>query len=275
MINIFDYLDYREFLRDYYKEVKKEKSFFSYRFIGKKVGMDSSYVIKVMQGSLHISPKKIDDFIKLLGLKGKEAEYFVTLVHFGRAKTDKERKFYFERIFSISSGKAQTLETHQYEFFQKWYYSAVWSIINCKPFDGDFSKLANLCVPPITISEAKQSIILLEKLKLIVKKEDGLYYTTEQNLTTGSKWISKVIENYQYEMIRLAEESISRFEKKDRDISTITLCIDEKHLPEIRDYISNFRSSLINLVNSYEGSSKVYQLNIQLFPLSSDLEKSI
>ncbi|MCX7727471.1 MAG: TIGR02147 family protein [Chitinispirillaceae bacterium] len=275
MVKIFDYLDYREYLRDYYKEVKREKPFFSYRFIGRKVGMDSSYVIKVMQGNLHISPKKINEFIKLLGLKEKEAEYFETLVHFGRAKTEKERKMYFERIFSISSGKAQTLEPHQYEFFQKWYYSAIWSIINCKPFDGDFSKLANLCIPPITTHEAKQAVNLLEKLGLISKKEDGWYYTTEQNLTTGSKWISKAIENYQQEMIRLAEESINRFEKKERDISTVTLCIDEKTLPEIRDYISKFRSSLINLVNSYEGSSRVYQLNIQLFPLSSDLEKSI
>jgi uncharacterized protein (TIGR02147 family) len=142
MVNVFDYLEYREYLRDYYREQKKEKPFFSYRFIGHHVGMDSSFIIKVLQGSLHISAKKIEIFIKLLGLKGTEAEYFETLVHFCKAKTERQRKLYFDRLFSISAVKAQRLEAHQYEFFQKWYYSAVWSIINCTPFMGYFGALA-------------------------------------------------------------------------------------------------------------------------------------
>jgi uncharacterized protein (TIGR02147 family) len=73
-------------------------------------------------------------------------------------------------------------------------------------------------------------------------------------------------------MIGLAGEAISRFSKDMRDISTVTMSVDEKSLPEIREHIRQFRSSLINIVNSYAGSSRVYQLNIQFFPLSGDLE---
>ena len=146
MVNIFDYLDYREFLRDFYREAKRNKPFFSYRFIGNHVGMDSSYVIKVLQGNLHISPKKINSFIKLLELTEPEAAFFETLVHFCRAKTERQRKPYFDKLFSLSTVKSQRLEPHQYEFFQKWYYSAVWAIVNCTPFNGDFHLLAGICL---------------------------------------------------------------------------------------------------------------------------------
>jgi uncharacterized protein (TIGR02147 family) len=273
MINIFDYLDYREFLRDYYKEKKVNNSVFSYRFIGNHVGMDSSYVIKVLQGNLHISSKKINDFIKLLELGPSEAEFFETLVHFGKSKTERQRKLYFDKLFSVSSVKARRLDPHAYEFFQQWYYSAVWSIINCMSFNGDFQSLAGACMPPITVGDAKQAVRLLVKLGLITKDAEGSFHTTERNLTTGMKWYSRAIENHQRDMIRLAGEAIGRFPKEARDISTVTMCLDEKMLPEIREHVRQFRSSLINMVNSYSGAGRVYQLNMQLFPLSVDMEK--
>ncbi len=273
MITVFDYLDYREFLRDYYKDKKKESYFFSYRFIGSRVGMDSSYIIKVMQGTLHIAINKITKFIHLLELSETEAEYFEALVHFCRAKTERQRKVYFEKLFSMSTIKSQQLEANKYEFFQKWYYSAVWSIINCKPFDGDFRKLAKRCLPAITVWDAKRAVRLLKKLGLIIKNSDGLYHTTNLNLTTGTKWRSKAVEVYQREITTLATESIDRCDKKERDLSTITLSVDLKAMPEIQEHIRQFRSSLIKLVNSYGGTDRVYQLNVQLFPLSTDLRE--
>jgi uncharacterized protein (TIGR02147 family) len=269
MITVFDYLDYRDFLRDYYKEQKRVKPFFSYRFIGHHVGMDSSYVIKVLQGKIHLSIKKVDCFIKLLDLNETEAEYFKTLVHFCRAKTDHERKLYFDKLFSISTVKAQCLDTHHYEFFQKWYYSAIWSIVNGTPFHGDFRALANRCLPPITVWEAKRGIKLLEHLGLIEKDQLGVYRTRDLNLTTGQKWHSQAIDVYQREMIRLAGESIERCTKPERDISTVTLCFDEKNMPELKECIKQFRSSLIKLANNYGGTERAYQLNVQLFPIST------
>jgi uncharacterized protein (TIGR02147 family) len=266
-------MEYREYLLDYYNEQKKDKPFFSYRFIGHHVGMDSSYVIKVLQSALHISSKKVESFITLLNLNESEADYFETLVHFNKAKTERQRKLYFEKLFTISTVKAQKLDVHQYEFFQKWYYSAIWSIINCVPFNGNFHVLAEQCQPAITVWDAKRAVKLLSRLELIKQDADGLYRTTNTNLSTGPNWQSHAIEGYQREMSRLASESLDKADKKGRDISTVTLCADEKSMPEIQEYIRQFRSSLIKMVNSYGGTGRVYQLNVQLFPLSKNLEE--
>lgn len=267
MVCVYDYLDYREFLRDYYREKKRTSPFFSYRYIGTKVAMDSSYVIKVLQGRLHIARDRIDRFVKLLGLPEAEGEFFATLVQFGKARTDRERKVFFDRLFAVSTVKSQRLEAHQYEFFQKWHYSAVWAIVDIAPFGGDYRALARTCTPPITVVEARRAVHLLSRLGLIAREGD-VWRTTTQNLTTGQKWFSHAIEHYQREMCRLAGESIDRFGKQHRDISTVTLTIAQRALPEIQELVRQFRSSLIKLANGYTDSDRVFQLNVQLFPLS-------
>ena len=92
MQSVFDYLDYREFLKDFYEKRKQEGSYFSYRLFSSRVGIDASYLAKVIIKTRHISNKSIPAFIKFCGLKGKEADYFENLVYFGKAKSDKQSR---------------------------------------------------------------------------------------------------------------------------------------------------------------------------------------
>ncbi|MDB5105239.1 MAG: hypothetical protein JWP91_2928 [Fibrobacteres bacterium] len=268
MISVFDYLDYRQFLRDFYNQQKKTNTFFSYRYIGNKVGMDSSFLIKVLQGHLHVAEDRIEKFHKICNFNDKEAQYFEALVHFNKAKSEKESKLYFEKMLSINKAKSDKIVESQYEFFQKWYYSAVWALLDGAPFKGDIKDLGNMLTPAIGLKEAKAAIKLLEDLKLIVQDADGAYRAVGLNLTTGKEWRSVAIMQYQREMIKLAEESLERFRKEERDISTLTVNIPESAIPEIRDLTGEFRESLKKLVNSYTETDRVYQMNIQMFPLT-------
>jgi uncharacterized protein (TIGR02147 family) len=222
----------------------------------------------VLQGHLHISNDRIEKFNRICSFNDKEAAYFEALVHFNKAKTEKESKLFFEKMLSINKAKSEKLGESQYEFFQKWYYSAVWALIDGHPFKGDPKDLALQLAPQITPKEAKQALKLLEDLKLVEQDESGTYRTLGLNLTTGKEWRSVAITQYQREMIRMAEESLERFRKEERDISTLTLNIPESAIPEIRELASEFRESVKKLVNSYGNTDRVYQMNLQLFPLT-------
>jgi uncharacterized protein (TIGR02147 family) len=233
--------------------------------------MDSSFVIKVLQGNLHISQKKIEKFISLLELNRREGEYFENLVYFGKAKTEKERKLYFEKLLEQNVSPQKRLTKSQYKFFQKWYNSAIWSLLNYYTFSGDFKGLACKLTPQITVKEAKESIKLLETLKLIAVDKTGLYKVTNQNITTGQEWDSIAIRKFQEEMIHKAFEALERFPKTERNISTVTMNLPEEMLPIVEEMTNKYRKSLIQLANSCENeksTNRVFQLNIQLFPLS-------
>ena len=267
MINIYEYLDYRSFLHDYWQEAKRKKPYFSIRFIAKRVGLNPGYVIKVLHSQVHLGINNILSFAELLGLKDKELAYFEELVHFGRAKNEKEIEQRYERLNSIKGIRMRTVADNEAEFYQNWYNMAIRSLISIYPFNGkNFRKLGSLLTPAITASQARQSIKLLEKLNLIKKGSDGIYILTEQFVSTGEKWMSPIIRKYQIKNIELAVESLQKHDKSLRDISTVTMTFAYKYMPELRERVRKFRQELLKMSNDLSDEDSVIQLNIQVFP---------
>ncbi|MBN2188418.1 MAG: TIGR02147 family protein [Chitinispirillaceae bacterium] len=273
MKSIFEYLDYREYLKDFYEEKKSERSFFSYRLFGSKIGLDASYLAKVLIGQRHVADDATGKIAAFCGLNGREAEYFETLVHFVKAKSHKESKLLFEKLLSFKNIRSATLLEHQYAFYRKWYHSAIRSVIEFYDFRGDYGALAKKLSPPISTREAKESVRLLEKLNLIKKDPAGRYRMTDTAITTGPQWHSLAIQAFQEETIRLSAESLARHSRKHREVSTVTMNLSGQNFEEIRERINEFRNSIIKYVNGQTSPDRVVQLNIQLFPLTQIKER--
>lgn len=267
MQSIYSYFDYQQFIREYYEEKKKEASFFSYRYFGAKLGLDAGFLVKVLQGKMHVSLKSIPSFAEYFKFDKKQAEYFETLVRYCRAESGSEIISCFERLLSLKGVNANSLVGNQYEFYQKWYYPAVRELIGIYDFNGDFAALAKKLSPAISVKEAKKAITLLDRLKLIRKCDTGRYVQTDRFITTNDKWKSAAIHSFQKETIRLAGESLDRHPKEIRDISTITISVSHKDFDEIRRRIGEFRQSLLQMTNDNEADC-VYQINIHAIPLS-------
>lgn len=267
MQSIFSYFDYQQFLRDFYEEKKRETTFFSYRYLGGKLGLDAGFLVKVLQGKMHLSLKSVATITGYFKFDTKEAEYFETLVRYGRAVSGSEIKSCFEKLLSLKNVDANTVTASQYEFYQKWYYSAIRECIGFSDFQGDFSALAATLSPSISAKEAKKAVVLLERLKLIHKDEQGIYRQTDKFITTSEKWKSAAIHSFQKETIRLAGESLDRHPKNIRDISTLTIAVSHKDFDAIQEKIGDFRRSLLQMTNENKADC-VYQVNIQAIPLT-------
>ncbi len=268
MKSVFEYLDYRAYLKDYYEERKSRQTFFSYKVFGKKVGLDGSYLAKVLIGARHIADDSVKTFIDACELTGKEAEYFEVLVLFAKSKSVQEEKLYFDRLLSLKNVGAQQLLANQFEYYKTWYHSAIRSILEYFDFRGDYAELADGLSPQVTPKEAEESIALLTQLGLIKQDAEGRYRVTNANITTGAQWRSMAIESFQEETLRLSRESIKRHPKHVRDFSTVTMTINAKDYLELRAKIKEFRGAVINYVNRSTDADRTYQMNIQLFPLS-------
>ncbi len=268
MISLFDYLDYRDFLKEFYESKKKESPFFSLRYMSGKVGMDPGNIVKVFQGKRHLSKRLLEGFINLCDFKAKEAKYFRALVAFGKAKKENEVKRLYEELISLKDVQSLKLRATQYEFYKKWYYTAIAALLNFYEFKGDYKSLANQLTPPITVKQAKEGIRLLEKLRIVKKNDDGIYSLTNNFLTTGNEWHSIAIRKFQEETTRLALESFKSQSPKERNMSTLSISISEEDLDKINELTKEYRKSILKLVDETENPNRAYQLNIQLFPLT-------
>jgi len=274
MPDIYQYYDYHKYLTDYYKDRKSRDSFFSYRFIGQKTGTDPGLIVKIFQGSRHLAVKNIQAFSGLLELSKRRAKYFELLVYYGRAKTDREVKIYFERLLNFSDLGTKKVERNQYEFYQKWHYTAIRELLNFYSFKDDYEALASMILPEITAAEAKKSVKLLEKLNLIKRTSADTYELTSKFQTTGGHWKSIAVQSFQKQTLELASQALETFDKKIRDISTVSITLDDSGLEKIRECIVKFHQDLLEISNQCGKGDKVYQVNLQVFPMSKSGGKS-
>ncbi len=268
MKSVKEYWEYRDYLKDFYSEKKRENPWFSLRYMGGRVSVDPSHLLKIFQRQRHIGNSLIDVFIMHCNLTGSDAEYFANLVRFNKAKSDRDCRIFYEKLLALKGSGARTLEKSQYEFYTKWYHSAVLTLLDFYPFSGDYAALAAKVSPPITESKAKKSIALLNKLGLIRKTSHGTYCLTNKIITTGDHGHSIAVKAFQEETMRLAMEALHRHPPEKRNISTVTITISEKKLDCINEIISQFRESLLRSAREEKDPDAVYQLNVQLFPLT-------
>jgi uncharacterized protein (TIGR02147 family) len=270
MVDIFQYTDYRKFLCDFYEAEKKRNPHYSHRYIAQKVGFTSSgFFSKILQGKTNISNDLALRFTEFLKLKKIEAEYFGLLVLFNQAKSHADKKRWFEKIVAFSKSKVKIVQVSQYEFFQKWYYVAIRELLAFYKFNGDFQQLGKMIDPPISPAQAKKGVELLEKLGLIARDESGYYKQTDTLISTGYDVRSVAVNNFQMSTLDLAKESIDRFPKEERDISTLTLSFSKELYNTIHEKLKGFRREVLELVkNDPNAVDRVYQVNFQIFPLS-------
>lgn len=268
MQDIYSYYDYHKYLNDFYTEKKSSFPMFSYRYISQKVGVDHALIVKIFQGTRHISSKSIPLFASLLGLSRRKSEYFELLVMYGKAKTNNEIKHYFEKLLSFSGIEGHRVESDKYEFYQKWYYTTVREILHLHPFKDDYEWLANMVEPAITPTEAKKAVHLLERLSFIKRNEAGYFELTTRFITTGLEWRSIAIRSFQKEVMNLAIQAVDRIPKEERDISTVTLTLDDSCFEIVRDRVAALQKELVEISSTCEDVNRVYQVNLQVFPIS-------
>jgi len=165
MKEIFEYTDYRLYLRDFYDDSKQSKPYYSFRFIAARVGINPGFVFRLMSGKVHLGVKKIEVFADMLALNGRERDYFIELVRLGRAKREEDIQESLKRLETIRGVQFTTIADDQLEFFGKWHHMAMRSLLSIYPFNGkNYRKLGGMMVPPLSAEEARESVSLLTRL---------------------------------------------------------------------------------------------------------------
>ena len=274
---IFEYLDYREFLRDYYQSKKAANPAFSLRAFSDKIGFKAKdFISRVMQGDKNLSTQSIQKIVTGLKFGKREASFFEDLVWFNQAETMDEKNSWFQKMQNELKIVRFTEEQHQLAFYQyqvysHWRHLVVRSLIGMYGFHGDFTSLAKSVHPTITIEEAKESVELLEKCNLVKKNEDGSYELVNKDITTGDRTSKIALRGFHQHCLALGAESIDRDPPTMRNISGLTLGISQAGYEKIVERMSAFRKEIAQIANEDKDADKVYQMQLLLFPIGGKL----
>jgi uncharacterized protein (TIGR02147 family) len=275
-VNLFEYLDYRKYLRDWYHAAKKTRASFSYRTFSKRAGFQSTNFLKlVMDGERNLTEQSLAKFMTGLRLNKQEQEFFTNLVFFNQATTYEVKDLYYQQLLrSRKYSQLRPIERDRYEYYSTWYHPVVRELVISKDFDGTPESIAKRIFPSILPSQVEKSIELLGKLGFIEKAQKGKWRQTSSLISTGPEVVSLAVVNYHKSVLEITKDVLNKVPAFERDVSTMTLGVVRGRMPELKKKVQEFRQEILKLVSMDTEPEEVVQLNIQLIPFTRTGEKN-
>lgn len=97
-LNVFEYLDYREYLRDVLKDGPRGMQ----TRMASAAECQATYLIRVTKETAHLTDDQAYRIARFLNLAGNQLEYFLNLLRYGRA-SDRELKRYYKGLLEESA----------------------------------------------------------------------------------------------------------------------------------------------------------------------------
>ena len=274
--DVFDYSDFRQFLRDIQVFRKSENRAFSHRYISRQVGATSSgWFSNIITGRATLTGTYLVRLSKLLGLKAHERDYFDGLVRFEQAGSVDEKNAWMERLVGMKGVKPTVISREQFAFFSHWYIPAIRELLLVLDFHGDYEDLARRPYPPIKANQAAEAITVLRFLGFIHRDKHGRVRPTEETVRKDSRFATFHWAKLMRAKIDLAREAIERYPRDERDISEVYAPLSDEGYAEMRNEIAKLRRKMLALSQRDKNRNRVWQCNVNFFPLSETIEENM
>ena len=275
---IFDYTDFREFLKGRLRKNSKPTTVaFRFDLFPDLAGFEipSSVLKMIMDGKRNLGIGSIDAFALALKLNREETYFFRNLVLFNQSKLAEEKqRFAHELLRSRAYRKIHPLSDAQFNFYALWYIPIVWEMAGSGLSARSKVDCRGGLARPFLRSKLERPSTNLVKLGLLIKSAGGKLVKSDKDASTSDEVSSASVANWHREMMKKAGESIDRYPREKRDISSVTVAISGKMAAKIKEKVQEFRRELIELASQDESPTTVYQINFQFFPQSAEIKKA-
>lgn len=266
--DIFGYLDYRVYLKDWYEARKRLQKGFSYRVLAREVGYRShAFFSLVIQRRSNISMEVAMGFADCIGLKGREREYFLLMVSCNQEESPSKRQAMFKRLQELNGTPATRLRADQDVFLASWRHAALREMLGIEPFQGGEAQWGGRMIPAASAKEVRDSLDLLLALGLAHRTARGIV-RTDPRLVTGTDYTEAATRAFMGQVHRLGGEALDRFPRSERHHGWATLSISAATLETMRAELRALVQRFLTLAEKDVSADRVMQLNLEFFPLA-------
>jgi len=273
--NIFGYQDPQEYLVDVFQDRKTVNPRFSLRSWTKKAGLAHAGLLSmVLNGRRKLKPSLVLKLIPTLKLNERERRYLEFLVLQKNAKSPEERELYQTVLNDLrpKTGEAiYDLSLDRLRVFSNWYSIAIWEMTELSDFRPDPKWISNRLDSKVSISVVLIAIERMIRLGVLKKDSAGKLTKTFSRFETPTDIPSQDLKRLHENFLAKAKNAIHATPISRRDITSQTFTLSARNMNKIKNRISQFRIEIEELgaMDQHEiNDNEVYQMNIQLFPLT-------
>lgn len=268
MNTVFDYLDYREYLRDVFEDRKTRAPWYSYKLFGDGVGLDQSQVYRILQKQLHLSAAALPRFVAYLGLEGPAVDYFAKLVEMGKTRKESEARKLFAALLELRGSQSRMLSGKQFGLYETWYLPVVRALLGIFEISDNYAVLASKLNPPISADKARQAVKRLAQLGLVFRDRDGIWRLEGKSWSTGKEFQSEAVRRYQAQTFRLCEESLERVPRELRDVNVVNMAADQQAFDDCVEILAEARRRIRERIEHVDSPDRILRLTSALVPVA-------
>lgn len=271
-VELFGYLDYRQFLADWFEAKKQANHRYSHRLFAKRAGVRSpSLLSEIIQGKRNLTPQNLDGFVKAMALDAEEARFFSDLVDLDQAPRAADRAAALQRVAASQRfRKARPLDRNAAAYLSHWYVPAIRELAFRQDFEADPAWIARQLQPEITPEEATEALETLLELGLLVRDEGGVF-PGDATVATDHEVSRHTALSYHQQMIERAQSALVDIPAEERHLLAVTLAVPESLLPQLKAEANRFMERMLHLGDDNLGDAeRVVQVNLQMIPLSKN-----
>ena len=271
--NVYQYQNYRVFLKDMFEYRMKSNKLFSHKYFAKKAGLQGYNILSLLiNGKINLSEENMKKVAKGFGLKVREKSHFENLVHMNQAQTHEEKNSYFIKMCSANGFiKVHKIEKSKFDYFTNWYTLAIREVLLFGDRRYEAEDIVKILNPKITVEQAGDSIRLLQDLGLINKDNDGKWVKVDCAVSTGPEIRSLAITNYHLNMLQMTQDVICTIDDNEPQKNCFTMGIKASSIKKVKERIVEFRQEMLAMVCDEVDLDEAIQINIQAFPLTEKL----
>jgi len=279
-MEIFEYTDYRKYLKDFYLLQKANKSSYSYRVFATHAKLSSpNYLKLVIDGQRRITDRLSHQFVRGLALNPHQARYFKNLILYQESEDIEAKEIYLKEMIKLrrrnlqNLGGPQEVAKDRDEILSHWYHWAIRELVLLDDFKPESEWIADRLGQKITPKQAKESLELLKRLEFISQK-NGKTILSQSLISTTDEVSSLLIRNLHRQFMELGAQSILSDPLESREVNGLTIALPKSRVPDLKKAIKNFRKTINRLYSTDQGNEEIYHLIINLFPLTQPGKKS-
>lgn len=282
-----DYMSYRQFLADFYK-FKRQASkgalrAYNYAVFSAAANIKSpNYLKMIIEGKRNLSDDMITKFGKALGFNKEQTEEFRLLVQFTQATDPADRNMFLKKLSEqrVSAKlKSGEIDRKSFEKVPNWVAWIIYAMVDQEGVSFDTATLKKLLRGKASEDEIETSLNSMLSSGDLRRDELTGELKKARNLTDSPEDIPvALVRKLQSQLMYLGLESLYQDQPTDREFGTLTMSLTKAEFEEIKFKLRHMRKA-INKDNSIARmktkGERVYQLNIQLFPVTSAVEGAI
>lgn len=265
------FICYRDYLYHLYSELKSHLGEYSYIKLATDLGFAPTGIIhQIIKGRRNLTTNTGKKIADVIGLKGPERQYFMTLIEHNNSKSPQAREEAFESLLKIkaktSSGK---ITDDLLEYVKEWYHPVIREMVGLPNFQSDPVWIAKSLFPAIRTDQARKSLELLERLGMIhFSKGKSSWVQKDDVVQTDHEVRGMIAYRYHLGMIDLGKHAVTASNRAERDISGITFRLAEDKIKKLKEKLYEVQQEILASEETSENTDQIYQINMQLFPVT-------